>query len=81
MRSDAASPDISSAYQKAHTFWQRDAAFTGGVASQPAQTPTRCSRPTVYRARRRRVLLGAVAAGEQLTERQLLEALLSLRRP
>jgi len=46
---------------KAHTFWQHDAAFTGGVAPgkrhehQPAG-----SRPTVYRARRDAVLLGAV---------------------
>src|SRR2546421_3289088 len=61
MRSDAVSPDISSAYQKAHTFWQHDAAFTRGVAySQPARTATRWSRPTVYRARRWRLLLGVV---------------------
>src|SRR5438477_8065728 len=61
MRSDAASPDISSAYQKTHTFWQHDAAFTGGVAySRPARTATRWSRPTVYRARRWRLLLGVV---------------------
>src|SRR5438105_954964 len=61
MRSDAASPDISSAYQKTHTFWQHDAAFTGGVAySQPARTATRWSRPTVCRARRWRLLLGVV---------------------
>src|SRR4030081_660699 len=61
MPSDAASPDISSAYQKTHTFWQHDAAFTGGVAySQQARTATRWSRPTVYRARRRRLLLGVV---------------------
>jgi hypothetical protein len=51
MGSDAASPDISSAYQQTHTFWQHDAAFTGGVAySQPARTATRWSRPTAYRA-------------------------------
>src|SRR5207253_11099361 len=61
MRSDAASSDISSAYRKTHTFWQHHATFTSGVAdSQPARPAARWSRPTVYRARRRRLLLGVV---------------------
>lgn len=38
MRSDAASPDVSSAYQETHTFWQHPVAFTEGVAYQPAST-------------------------------------------
>ena len=58
-RSDAASPDISSAYQKPHTFWQCAAAFTGDVAySHPARTAARFTRPNVYRLRRRRLVLG-----------------------
>src|SRR4030081_3348499 len=61
MRSDAARSDISSTYRKTHTFWQHHATFTSGVAySQPARPAARWSRPTVYRARRRRLLLGVV---------------------
>jgi serine-type D-Ala-D-Ala carboxypeptidase (penicillin-binding protein 5/6) len=58
---DAARPDISSAYRKTHTLWQRAAAFTAGVAySQPARTAARFSRPTAYRVRWRRLVLGVV---------------------
>ena len=31
-------PDISSAYQETHTFWQHDAALTGGVADRQPRT-------------------------------------------
>ena len=47
MRPDAASPDISPAYQKTHTFWQHGAAWNGGVAySQLARAAARWGRPT-----------------------------------
>jgi hypothetical protein len=72
MRSDAAGPDISAAYRKTHTFWQRDAAFTGSVTySQPART--RWSHPTVYRAHRRcRLLAVALALVLAITAGQLI---------
>jgi D-alanyl-D-alanine carboxypeptidase (penicillin-binding protein 5/6) len=61
MRSDAASPDISSAYQKKRTFGQQHATFTGGVAySQPARAAAGWTRPSVYGARRRRLLFSVV---------------------
>src|SRR3982075_1627032 len=54
---------ISSAYRKPHTCWQHHAALNGGMAySEPARTAARRIRSTVYGARRRRVLLGAVLA-------------------
>src|SRR5690242_310807 len=76
IRSDAASLDISSAYRKTHTLAQHQGTFTGGVAySQPARTAARWSRPSVYRVRRRRLLLGVVlvlvlayTAGQLLNE-------------